>query len=467
MEVRPGERLSVDMRLAPSAISLAGVQVVSSGIDRVKGSAYNAVAIDARQLHNSTKSLAEALQKAPGLKLREAGGVGSDINVMVDGFSGKHVKVFIDGVPQEGVGSSFGLGNIPVTYAERIEVYKGVVPVGLGADAIGGVINIVTNKRPRRWHADASYSYGSFNTHRSHVDFGQSFRSGLTYEVTAFQNYSDNDYRVDAPIYDFETNSLNARKLESVRRFNDTYHNEAVMSKVGVTGKPWADRLMVGFGYSHMYKEIQTGVRQKTVFGQKHRHGHSLMPSVEYSKRNLFVKGLSAVATLNYNRSTTTNVDTASYDYNWRGESRLPRLQANNRKPRHAQGKLGASRQHPRHRHLHLPSRHGPPARGKALRRRRPQGQAEGVDILGARRLVWRPRHARAVVRGGPIGRAAAPHGLLPVVQAHPQASQAWHQAARHHLNGPIAKQAVSQGKTGRFANPLSLSGLLPMLFCR
>lgn len=74
------------------------------------------------------------------MKLRESGGVGSDMQLMLDGFSGKHVKVFIDGVPQEGVGSSFGLNNIPVNFADRIEVYKGVVPVGFGTDAIGGVI---------------------------------------------------------------------------------------------------------------------------------------------------------------------------------------------------------------------------------------------------------------------------------------------------------------------------------------
>ena len=43
--------------------------------------------------------------------VRESGGVGSDMNVMLDGFSGKHVKAFIDGVPQEGVGGSFGLNN--------------------------------------------------------------------------------------------------------------------------------------------------------------------------------------------------------------------------------------------------------------------------------------------------------------------------------------------------------------------
>ena len=50
-------------------------------------------------------------------------------------------------------------------FADRIEVYKGVVPVGFGTDAIGGVVNIVTNKQPGKWFMDASYSYGSFNTH--------------------------------------------------------------------------------------------------------------------------------------------------------------------------------------------------------------------------------------------------------------------------------------------------------------
>ncbi len=301
-------------------IRLAEVTVVSSGVSRVKNSAYNAVAVDTRGMLNSTKTLGEALAKAPGLKLRESGGVGSDMNLMLDGFSGKHVKVFIDGVPQEGVGSSFGLNNIPVNFAERIEVYKGVVPVGFGTDAIGGVVNIVTGKKRRQWFVDAAYSYGSFNTHKSHVNFGQTFRNGFTYEVNAFQNYSDNDYYVDAPVFDFATNSLNTKTLHRVRRFNDTYHNEAVVAKLGFTGKPWADRLMLGFTYSHMYKDIQTGVRQKTVYGQKHRYGHSLMPSVEYSKRNLFLKGLSVVATANYNRNYTTNVDTATYRYNWLGE---------------------------------------------------------------------------------------------------------------------------------------------------
>ena len=320
VEIKKGDRVKLNVKLKPST-QLGEVIVVGNQISKVKNSAFNATAVNTQELVNTTKTLGDALAKAPGMKIRESGGVGSDMAVTMDGFSGKHVKVFIDGVPQEGVGSSFGLNNIPVNFADRIEVYRGVVPVGFGADAIGGVINIVTPRRQRKWFVDASYSFGSFNTHKSYVNFGQTLRNGFKYEVNLFQNYSDNNYWIDSPVEDFATGAINRKNKEHVRRFNDTYHNEAVLAKVGFVNKSWADRLLLGFNYSHMYKEIQTGVRQEIVYGQKHRHGHSLMPSIEYAKRNLLVKGLDLSFNANYNRDYTTNVDTASVKYNWRGET--------------------------------------------------------------------------------------------------------------------------------------------------
>lgn len=321
-----GERTKMNVVISPQATELDEVVVVSNGVTRLKRSAFNAVALDTKALQNSTQNLSEALAQAPGMKIRESGGVGSDMQLMMDGFTGKHIKIFIDGVPQEGVGSSFGLNNIPVNYAERIEVYKGVVPVGFGTDAIGGVINIITKKNRNKWFLDASYSYGSFNTHKSYVNFGQTFRSGLTYEINVFQNYSDNNYYVDTPVKDFTTGAINKKKIEYVKRFHDTYHNEAVIGKIGFVDKKWADRLMFGFTYSHMYKDIQTGVRQEVVFGGKYRKGYSIMPSLDYRKRDFFVRGLDVVLTANYNKNMTNNVDTSSYEYNWRGEMRPLRM---------------------------------------------------------------------------------------------------------------------------------------------
>lgn len=40
--------------------------------------------------------------------------------------------------------------------AERVEVYKGVLPVNLGADALGGAVNIVSRRDAN--YLDATYS---------------------------------------------------------------------------------------------------------------------------------------------------------------------------------------------------------------------------------------------------------------------------------------------------------------------
>ncbi|MBO7282995.1 MAG: TonB-dependent receptor [Alistipes sp.] len=313
---------NVDFQLSETSTEIDAVVVSASGVGGIRRSAFNAVAVDMKPLQNSTKNLADALANAPGLKLRESGGVGSDMSLMIDGFAGKHVKVFIDGVPQEGVGSAFSLNNIPAGYADRIEVYRGVVPVGFGADALGGVINIVTKKTRRSWWADASYSFGSFSTHRTSVNVGERLKNGLTWEVYAFQNYSRNNYKVDVPIEDFETGRIDRSKYERVERFHDTYHNESIVAKMGILDKAWADRLLFTLNYSQFYKEIQTGVRQEIVYGDKLRRGHSLMPSIEYLKRDLGVEGLDLTLTANYNHNITYNIDTAQYKYNWLGETK-------------------------------------------------------------------------------------------------------------------------------------------------
>lgn len=106
-------------------------------------------------------------------------------------------------MPQDGVGGSFSLNSIPINFAERIEVYRGVVPVGFGTDALGGVINIVTGNK-RRTFVDASYSYGSFNTHKSYVNVGHTADNGFTFEINAFQNYSDNNYWIDTPVEHYD-----------------------------------------------------------------------------------------------------------------------------------------------------------------------------------------------------------------------------------------------------------------------
>lgn len=304
-----------NLALEQDDIQLSEVSVIGrSDAKEVARQAFNVTAIDAGKLHNSTLDLSHALDRVSGVRVRESGGVGSNFNFSLNGFSGRQVKFFIDGIPMDNFGSSFQLNNIPINLAERVDVYKGVVPIWLGSDALGGAVNIVTDNRQRNY-VDASYSYGSFNTHRSAVNAGITTKSGFTFQVNAFQNYSDNNYWVTVDVADINTGEY--FRNQRVRRFHDTYRNETVVANIGVVGKRYADKLLFGITLGQNRAEIQTGARMVSVFGNWYRRGNIVMPSVRYQKDNLFVKGLNVRLTGNVNLGQEQNVDTVYRRYNW------------------------------------------------------------------------------------------------------------------------------------------------------
>lgn len=74
---------------------------------------------------------------------------GSNINML--GLSGQNVKILIDGVPmtgRQGTSNEININQVDVNTIERIEIVEGPMSVIYGADALAGVINIIT-KKPR------------------------------------------------------------------------------------------------------------------------------------------------------------------------------------------------------------------------------------------------------------------------------------------------------------------------------
>lgn len=288
----------------------------------INESAYNVVALEMSNLYNSTMDISQALDRVSGIKIRDQGGLGSSSSISLNGFSGKHVKVFLDGVPLEGSSSSFGINNIPVNLAERIEIYKGVVPIEFGTDALGGAINIVT-KKSTRTYVDASYSYGSFNTHKSNLSVGYTGRKGFHIAANAYQNYSDNNYKVFVKNTNLQTGNIDS-EANWYRRFHDNYHNEAIMLTTGVVRKTWADRLLFGVRYSQEKADIQTGNIMKIVFGGKAKKSRGTTGSIDYEKKNLLIKNLDLSMTANYNITRSQNIDTMKGSFNWAGEHYVP-----------------------------------------------------------------------------------------------------------------------------------------------
>ncbi|WP_028981259.1 TonB-dependent receptor [Sporocytophaga myxococcoides] len=319
VQVKAGEITDVaQIKLIESDKHLKEVQIIGkSKAQEIKESSYNVNVVDLKTYANTTTDLNQILNRTSGIKVREEAGMGSNFNFTLNGFSGKQVKFFLDGVPMDNFGSSLTLNNIPANLAERIEVYKGVVPIWLGSDALGGAINVVTNQKVKSF-ADLSYSYGSFNTHRASLNSRFADSSGFMVNVNAFYNYSDNSYKTYVESADPITMKYGPEK--SYKRFHDRYKSGTLQLEAGIVNKKFADKLLFGIIASGNNKEIQTGMNMQNVVGEAFTKSTSLMPTLKYKKDNLFIQGLSLSFYGSFNSTNSLNVDTSSRKYNWEGQ---------------------------------------------------------------------------------------------------------------------------------------------------
>lgn len=324
-----GESLKINFSLKGDQQQLSDVAVAGkTKTQEIKESGFAVNAIDTKKFANTIADLNQILNRSTGIRIREQGGLGSDFKFSINGLSGKQVKFFIDGIPMDVMGSAMSLNNIPVNLADRLEVFKGVVPVQLGADAMGGAVNVVTNQKVSNY-LDVSHSYGSFNTNRSSLSaqFVEK-KTGIIVKASGFFNSSDNNYIMkDVDVvnggtrqgnYIVDLNGAEFAKAD-VRRFHDNYQSALGQVEVGVTGKSWADVLFIGAGYNEAKQDLQTGFDQTIVYGNVTRASKAISGTLRYKKDNLFTKGLSLSAFVARSRDKYKTTDTLMRNYNWDG----------------------------------------------------------------------------------------------------------------------------------------------------
>jgi vitamin B12 transporter len=117
-------------------------------------------------LRSGVQSLAELLQRQPGVEIVQNGGPGSVSGALLRGANRGQTLVLIDGL-RAGSSSagSTTLEAIPLDQIDRIEILRGPASSLYGADAIGGVIQVFT-KRPQGTSFTPNFSagYGMYNT---------------------------------------------------------------------------------------------------------------------------------------------------------------------------------------------------------------------------------------------------------------------------------------------------------------
>ena len=264
--------------------------------------------LDTKELQGSSATIAEATNRSSGVKVRQSGGLGGESKINIRGMEGKNVKVLVDGVPVDNGNGSLSINDIPIDKIDRIEVYKSYVPERFATDGMGGVINVVT-KNLFESSVTGSYSFGSFNTHKASLDAKYVWvtdslkRRAVETGLSAYYNYSDNDYEFTTPYMD-----------TVVTRDYGRYYSYNISPFVNLNNF-YFDKISIGASFGASDKEIQS-TAHRVEHASADAFGYGVSLSLE--KTNLFVNGLSAAISIGFNYGEESVVDTTHvYYYGW------------------------------------------------------------------------------------------------------------------------------------------------------
>jgi len=281
---------------------------------RLQESAEAVSVINLRRAQEQTVDMGEVLARTQGIAVRRSGGVGSAAGFSLNGLQGEQIRLFLDGVPLELAGYPAGITNVPVALVERVEVYRGVVPIRFGTDALGGAVNLVSNSAERQ-RLTASYQVGSFGTHRLTVDGRyRDDPSGVVVGVGGYLDNVANDYPIDVVLAD----SQGRERPATVRRFHDAYNATGLTLELGVVDKPWAKRLSLRGFISTYDKELQHNPIMTKPYGAA-RYGEAV-GGLTSNYQVALHRDVDLELIANYARRSIDFVDESWWLYNWEGE---------------------------------------------------------------------------------------------------------------------------------------------------
>src|SRR5207249_4855480 len=165
------------------------------------------------------KTVVDALRLAQGVAVFSNGGPGTSANARIRGAKAEHTLVLIDGtIVNDPATGAFDFANLTADNIERIEILRGAQSMLWGADAIGGVINIITKKGSGKPTATAFVEYGSF----------ASIREGA--QVSGAKGPVDFSFSLSR----WDISSFSAINYRRGAAERDGYHNWQASSRLGL-----------------------------------------------------------------------------------------------------------------------------------------------------------------------------------------------------------------------------------------
>ncbi|MFA6403469.1 MAG: TonB-dependent receptor [Salinivirgaceae bacterium] len=146
--IEPGKTYT--FRIKPTIEEISEVVVTGQIKPETKDkSIYNVQVINSLQIQNkAANNLGELLSNELNMSVGNSGILGTSIQMQ--GLSGEHIKILIDGVPVIGrQNGGIDLGQLNLQDIDHVEVVEGPMSVVYGSNALAGAINLITKKNNR------------------------------------------------------------------------------------------------------------------------------------------------------------------------------------------------------------------------------------------------------------------------------------------------------------------------------
>jgi iron complex outermembrane receptor protein len=151
VRVAQNETAALDLRLEPAGVRAEVVVTASDTAQRVdEVSKAVTVVTNAEAEERGEFGVAELLRTVPGLRVQRLGGAGALTSIKTRGLRNQDTAVLIDGLrfrdPSAPQGDASGyLGELEVVNLDRVEVLRGSGSSLYGTNAVGGVLNLLTD----------------------------------------------------------------------------------------------------------------------------------------------------------------------------------------------------------------------------------------------------------------------------------------------------------------------------------
>lgn len=144
-----GKTIELNFRLQEEASDMDAVVVTANRNETNKKTSASIVNVTSGKLFATVASstLSESMNFTPGLRIENNCGNCAVTQLRINGLEGHYSQILLDSRPIfSSLATVYGLDQLPVSMVERVEVVRGGGSALYGANAIGGVVNIITKE---------------------------------------------------------------------------------------------------------------------------------------------------------------------------------------------------------------------------------------------------------------------------------------------------------------------------------